>query len=137
MTDILSIIPNEFFEYHFLTQFQAKIKLLESTNNILSKIKNIKDKEKNLVDVYRTINYSIEDSNILIHLEGIKLLENICRLVQNYINVQKLKLLLEKCFDKLKDKKSLVKSELFSLFLLIFLVLLSLDSKPKFILYKS
>ena len=116
VNDILSIIPNEFFEYHFLTQFQAKIKILESTNNILSKIKNIKDKEKNLLDVYRTINYSIEDSNILIHLEGIKLLENICRLVQNFINTQKLKVLLEKCFDKLKDKKSLVKSELFSLF---------------------
>ena len=116
INDLLSIIPNTFFEYHFLTQFQAKIKLLESTNNILSKIKNIKDKEKNLVDVYRTINYSIEDSNILIHLEGIKLLENICRLVQNYINTQKLKSLLETCFDKLKDKKSLVKNELFSLF---------------------
>ena len=117
--DILSIIPNEFYEYHFLTQFQPKIKLLESTNNILSKIKTIKDKEKNLLEVYRTINYSIEDSNILIHLEGIKLLENICRLVQNYISTQKLKLLLEKCFDKLKDKKSLVKSELFSLFNMI------------------
>ena len=116
INDILSIIPNEFFEYHFLTQFQPKIKLLESTNNILSKVKNIKDKEKNLVDVYRTINYSIEDSNILIHLEGIKLLENICRLVQNFINTQKLKALLETCFDKLKDKKSLVKNELFSLF---------------------
>ena len=116
VNDILSIIPNGFFEYHFLTQFQAKIKLLESTNNILSKVKTIKDKEKNLIDVYRTINYSIEDSNILIHLEGIKLLENICRLVKNYINIQKLKLLLETCFDKLKDKKSLVKSELFSLF---------------------
>ena len=116
VNDILSVIPNEFYEYHFLTQFQAKIKLLESTNNLLSKIKNIKDKEKNLLDVYRTINYSIEDSNILIHLEGIKLLENICRLVQNFISTQKLKLLLEKCFDKLKDKKSLVKSELFSLF---------------------
>ena len=116
INDLLSIIPNAFFEYHFLTQFQAKIKLLESTNNILSKIKNIKDKEKNLIDVYRTINYSIEDSNILIHLEGIKLLENICRLVQNFINTQKLKSLLETCFDKLKDKKSLVKNELFSLF---------------------
>ena len=99
-----------------MTQFQPKIKLLESTNNILSKVKNIKDKEKNLVDVYRTINYSIEDSNILIHLEGIKLLENICRLVQNFVNTQKLKALLETCFDKLKDKKSLVKNELFSLF---------------------
>ena len=80
VNDILSVLPNEFFEYHFLTQFQAKIKLLEEANNILNKIKNIKDKEKNLIDVYRTINYSIEDSNILIHLEGIKILENICRL---------------------------------------------------------
>ena len=119
VNDILSVLPNEFFEYHFLTQFQAKIKLLEEANNILNKIKNIKDKEKNLIDVYRTINYSIEDSNILIHLEGIKILENICRLVKNYINIQKLKLLLEKCFDKLKDKKSLVKNELFTLFNMI------------------
>ena len=119
VNDILSILPNEFFEYHFLTQFQTKIKLLEDTNNILNKIKNVKDKEKNLVDVYKTINYSIEDSNILIHLEGIKLLENICRLVQNFINIQKLKLLLETCFDKLKDKKSLVKNELFTLFNMI------------------
>ena len=119
VNDILSVLPNEFFEYHFLTQFQAKIKLLEEANNILNKIKNIKDKEKNLIDVYRTINYSIEDSNILIHLEGIKILENICRLVKNFINIQKLKLLLEKCFDKLKDKKSLVKNELFTLFNMI------------------
>ena len=117
--DIISILPNEFFEYHFLTQFQPKIKLLEDTNNILNKIKNVRDKEKNLVDVYKTINYSIEDSNILIHLEGIKLLENICRLVKNFINMQKLKLLLETCFDKLKDKKSLVKNELFILFNMI------------------
>ena len=116
VNDIISILPNEFFEYHFLTQFQAKIKLLENTNNILNKIKNIRDKERNLIDVYKTINYSIEDSNILIHLEGIKLLENICRLVKNFINIQKLKLLLETCFDKLKDKKSLVKNELFTLF---------------------
>ena len=119
VNDILSVLPSEFFEYHFLTQFQTKIKLLEETNSALSKVKNIKDKEKNLIDVYKTINYSIEDSNILIHLEGIKLLENICRLVKNFVNVQKLKLLLETCFDKLKDKKSLVKNELFTLFNMI------------------
>ena len=53
------------------------------------------------------------------HLEGIKLLENICRLINEYINKQKLKLLLETCFDKLKDKKSLVKSELFKLFYIV------------------
>ncbi len=119
VNDIISVLPNEFFEFHFLTQFQTKIKLLEESNKILNKIKSVKDKEKNLIDVYKTINYSIEDSNILIHLEGIKLLENICRLVQNFINNQKLKLLLEKCFDKLKDKKSLVKNELFTLFNMI------------------
>ena len=119
VNDIISVLPNEFFDYHSLTQFQKKINLLENANNILNKIKNIKDKEKNLVDVYKTINYSIEDSNILIHLEGIKLLENICRLVKNFINIQKLKLLLETSFDKLKDKKSLVKNELFTLFNMI------------------
>ena len=116
VNDILSILPNEFFEYHFTVQFQAKIQILEKANEILSKIKFVKDKDKNLIDVYKTINYSIEDSNILIHLEGIKILENICRLINEFINKQKLKLLLETCFDKLKDKKSIIKNELFNLF---------------------
>ena len=116
VNDLLSVLPNEFLEYHFEVQFQAKIQILEKTNELLNMIKYVKDKEKNIIDIYKIINISISDSNILIHLEGIKLLENICRLINNYINKQKLKLLLESCFDKLKDKKSIVKNELFKLF---------------------
>ena len=37
VNDIISILTNEFFEFHFLTQFQTKIKLWEDTNNILKK----------------------------------------------------------------------------------------------------
>jgi hypothetical protein len=69
------------------------MQILEKSNEILNKIQFVKDKDKNLIDVYKTINYSIEDSNILIHLEGIKILENICRLINEFINRQKLKLL--------------------------------------------
>ena len=116
VNDIISVLPNEFFEYHFVVQFQQKMKILENSNEILNKIKFVKDKNKNLVDVYKTINYSIEDSNILIHLEGIKMLENICKLINQNINAQKLKLILETCFTKLKDKKSIIKNELFNLF---------------------
>jgi len=116
VNDIISVLPNEFFEYHFAVQFQQKMKILENSNEILNKIKFVKDKNKNLVDVYKTINYSIEDSNILIHLEGIKMLENICKLINQNINTQKLKLVLETCFTKLKDKKSIIKNELFNLF---------------------
>jgi hypothetical protein len=119
INDLISILPNEFFEYHYAVQFQAKMQILEKANETLNKIKFVKDKEKNLIDVYKTINHSIEDSNILIHLEGIKLLENICRLINEYINIQKLKILLENCFDKLKDKKSIIKNELFNLFNII------------------
>ena len=119
INDIISILPNDFFEYHFEVRFQAKMQILENVNEILNNIKIVKDKDKNLIDVYKIINYSIEDSNILIHLEGIKLLENICRLINKYINIQKLKLILEKCFDKLKDKKSIIKNELFNLFNII------------------
>ena len=92
-------------------RFQAKIQILENANEILNNNKNVKDKNKNLIDIYKNINYSIEDSNILIHLEGIKLLENICRLINEHINIQQLKLILEKCFDKLKDKKSIKKNK--------------------------
>ena len=116
INDIVSVLPNEFFEYHLAKQFQAKINILEKANNVLNKIVYVRDKEKNLIDVYKIINYSILDSNILIHLEGIKLLENICRLINEYINLQKLKILLQGCFEKLKDKKSLIKNELFALF---------------------
>lgn len=116
VNDIISVLPNEFFEYHFAVQFQQKMKILEKSNDILNKIKYVKDKNKNLVDVFKTINYSIEDSNILIHLEGIKMLENICKLINENISAQKLKLLLETCFTKLKDKKSIIKNELFNLF---------------------
>ena len=116
VNDIISVLPSEFFEYHFVVQFQQKMKILENSNDILNKIKFVKDKSKNLIEVYKTINYSIEDSNILIHLEGIKMLENICKLINENINAQKLKLLLETCFTKLKDKKSIIKNELFNLF---------------------
>ena len=114
--DLISVLPNEFFQYHYEVQFQNKMQILEKSNDLLKRIKLIKDKEKNMIDIFKTINYSIGDSNILIHLEGIKLLENICRLINEYINRQKLKLILEECFDKLKDKKSIVKNELFKLF---------------------
>ena len=116
VNDVISLLPNSFFEYHFITNFQEKMSILENSNKILNQITTVKDREKNLLEVYKTINYSIEDSNILIHLEGIKLLEHICRLYQENINEQKLKNLLYTCFDKFKDKKSLIKNELFNLF---------------------
>lgn len=105
VNDVISLLPNSFFEYHFITNFQEKMSILENSNKILNQITTVKEREKNLLEVYKTINYSIEDSNILIHLEGIKLLEHICRLYQENINEQKLKNLLYTCFDKFKDKK--------------------------------
>ena len=116
VNDIMTILPNEFFEYHFEVQFQTKIQILEKANELLNRIKFVKEKERNIIDVYKIVNISIDDSNILIHLEGIKLLENICRLINEFINKQKLKLILITCFAKLKDKKSIVKNELFKLF---------------------
>ena len=117
VNDLSSVFPNDFFEYVFMTQFQEKLSVLEEVNKILPKIKIIRDKDnKNFTDIYKTIHLSIEDSNILIHLEGIKILGHIARLLMSDINVQKLKLILETCFDKFKDKKSLVKNELFNLF---------------------
>ena len=116
VNDLISVLPNEFFEYHFEVQFQTKIQILEKANELLNRIKFIKEKDRNIIDIYKIVNISIDDSNILIHLEGIKLLENICRLINEFINRQKLKLILVACFSKLKDKKSIVKNELFKLF---------------------
>ena len=46
--DLVSVLPNEFFEYHFEVQFQAKMQILEKANELLNKIKFVKDKEKNI-----------------------------------------------------------------------------------------
>lgn len=115
--DLSSVLPSDFFEYVFISQFQKKLAILEEVNKILPRIKSVRDKDnKNFTDIYKIINISIEDSNILIHLEGIKILGHLARLLTNEINVQKVKLILESCFYKFKDKKSLVKNELFNLF---------------------
>ena len=93
VNDLSSVFPNDFFEYVFMTQFQEKLSVLEEVNKILPKIKTIRDKDnKNFTDIYKTIHLSIEDSNILIHLEGIKILGHIARLLMSDINMQKLKL---------------------------------------------
>lgn len=116
MNDLCLLLPKAFFEYNLLTVYNEKMSLLEEANSILSRIKEVLDKDKNYIEIYKIINYSIEDSNILIHLEGIKLFGQIARLLKSKINIQKAKTILEQCFDKFKDKKSIVKNELYIVF---------------------
>ena len=77
----------------------------------------IKDREYK--EILSIINYTIDDTNILVNLEGIKVFKNICRLNKNSANLTKIKSLLTSCFEKFKDKKTNVKLELFDLFNII------------------
>ena len=125
VSDILVVFPDCFYEYHFKTNFQEKLSILEDTNKRFQHVKHIKPSNttntnttniSNYNDIYKITNISIDDSNILIHFEGIKLLKHLCRLLSSNINQHKLKLLLESSFHKFNNKKSLIKNELFSLF---------------------
>ena len=122
VSDILVVFPDCFYEYHFKTNFQEKLSILEDTNKRFQHVKHIKPTNtntnniSNYNDIYKITNISIDDSNILIHFEGIKLLKHLCRLLTSNIHQHKLKLLLESSFHKFNNKKSLIKNELFSLF---------------------
>ena len=122
VSDILVVFPDCFYEYHFKTNFQEKLNILEDTNKRFQHVKHIKPSNTNTSnisnynDIYKITNISIDDSNILIHFEGIKLLKHLCRLLTSNIHQHKLKLLLESSFHKFNNKKSLIKNELFSLF---------------------
>jgi hypothetical protein len=119
--DIISIIPDDFYEIRYVNQFNKKKEILEKTNKILSNLQTIKDKNKDHREILSSLNYAIDDSNVLVHSEGIKCLNHLSRLLKSSINQSKLKLLLLSSFDKFKDKKSLVKIELYNLYYSIIL----------------
>lgn len=114
--DIISALPDDFYEIPYVNHFNQKKEILEKAYKILSNLQTIKDKEKDHREVLSSLNYAIDDSNVLVHSEGIRCLNHIARLLKYSINQSKLKLLLLSSFDKFKDKKSLVKIELYSLY---------------------
>lgn len=114
VVDLFNILPNEYFEIPFITALKTKKEILENVNRKLSDYINIKDREYK--EILNIINYTIDDTNVLVNLEGIKFLKNFCRLTKNSSNQTKLKNLVISCFEKFKDKKTNVKLELFDLF---------------------
>jgi hypothetical protein len=114
VVDLFNILPNEFFEIPYITALKTKKEILENINRKLLDYVNIKDREYK--EILNIVNYTIDDTNVLVNLEGIKFLKNICRLTKNTSNQTKLKNLVISCFEKFKDKKTNVKLELFDLF---------------------
>ncbi len=112
--DLFTVLPNEFFEIPYVTALKNKKVILENVNKKLLEYKSIKDKDYK--DFLNIVNHAIDDLNILVNLEGIKLLKNFCKLSKTINNQSKLKNLLVSCYDKFKDKKTNVKLELFDLF---------------------
>lgn len=114
VVDLFNILPNEFFEIPYITALKTKKEILENVNRKLMDYVNIKDREYK--EILNIINYTIDDTNVLVNLEGIKFLKNFCRLTRNTSNQTKLKNLVISCYEKFKDKKTNVKLELFDLF---------------------
>jgi hypothetical protein len=115
--DLFTILPSEFSDIPYITALKVKKEILDNVNKKLMEITSIK--EKNYKDFLNIVNHAIADTNILINLEGIKILKNFCKLSKSSLNQSKLKNLVISCYEKFKDKKTNVKMELFDLFNII------------------
>lgn len=112
--DLYNILSDEFFEIPYITALKTKKDILENVNRKLLDYSNIKDREYK--EILNIINLTIDDTNVLVNLEGIKFLKHFCRLNKHASNQNKLKNLVISCYEKFKDKKTNVKIELFDLF---------------------
>jgi hypothetical protein len=115
-SDLFSILPVGFLEYQNLDSYGPKKAILESFNSKLSDISVIRDKDRDYNTILKIIQEALDDSNILVHTEGVKCLSHIGRLLKMNLNQAKLKNLLISSFEIFKDKKSIIKLEMFYMF---------------------
>lgn len=97
---VSDIFNNQFYDIPHNSQLDSKRKIMESVNSRLSNCKQLKESDKDMEKVLPVLNTIIEDSNILLHTEGIKCLKYLSKLCNIGIKKSKLKLILLSSFDK-------------------------------------
>lgn len=146
---IYDFFSEDFFKLPYFKDFHQRKNLLTSVNETLLSIDFIKLTHSNefqidshlvtsifnhhwLKELLNIIHYVIDDLNILVYIEGIKLFTTLveglslmlklpkykvkANLFVYYKQIPKVKLILNSVYDKFKDKKTNVKVEVFKLF---------------------
>ena len=106
--DLSSIIPDNFSEIPYITQINAKKKVMETFNNELEKLVTKKspvaNKDYNLI--FNVVTHMLEDSNALVYMEAIKTVEYLSILMGKAIKQQKMRQFVSLLADKYKETKT-------------------------------
>ena len=106
--DLSSIIPDNFSEIPYITQINAKKKVMETFNNELEKLVSKKcpvaNKDYNLI--FNVVTHMLEDSNALVYMEAIKTVEYLSILMGKAIKQQKMRQFVTLLADKYKETKT-------------------------------
>lgn len=76
--DLLTLLPDNFSEIPYVTQINAKKKVMENFNTELTKLtgrKNLVIKNKDYTLIYNTCIHMLEDKNMLVYMEAIRNVE--------------------------------------------------------------
>ena len=91
--DLSSIIPDNFSEIPYITQINAKKKVMETFNNelerLVTKKSPVANKDYNLI--FNVVTHMLEDSNALVYMEAIKTVEYLSILMGKAIKQQKMR----------------------------------------------
>lgn len=106
--DLSSIIPDNFSEIPYITQINAKKKVMETFNNelerLVTKKSPVANKDYNLI--FNVVTHMLEDSNALVYMEAIKTVEYLSILMGKAIKQQKLRQFVSLLADKYKETKT-------------------------------
>lgn len=106
--DLSSIIPDNFSEIPYITQINAKKKVMETFNNelerLVTKKSPVANKDYNLI--FNVVTHMLEDSNALVYMEAIKTVEYISILMGKAIKQQKMRQFVSLLADKYKETKT-------------------------------
>jgi hypothetical protein len=106
--DLSSIVPDNFSEIPYITQINAKKKVMETFNNELEKLVSKKcpvaNKDYNLI--FNVVTHMLEDSNALVYMEAIKTVEYLSILMGKAIKQQKMRQFVTLLAEKYKETKT-------------------------------
>jgi hypothetical protein len=106
--DLSSIIPDNFSEIPYITQINAKKKVMETFNNelerLVTKKSPVANKDYNLI--FNVVTHMLEDSNALVYMEAIKTVEYLSILMGKAIKQQKMRQFVSLLADKYKETKT-------------------------------
>ncbi len=106
--DLSSIVPDNFSEIPYITQINAKKKVMETFNNELEKLVSKKcpvaNKDYNLI--FNVVTHMLEDSNALVYMEAIKTVEYLPILMGKAIKQQKMRQFVTLLAEKYKETKT-------------------------------